>query len=376
MDEATRIELPGMADMHVHLRQGPLMRPVIEAHLSAGARVVLAMPNTSPPVSRPTRACPGDGWSVPEYRDMVLAAGGDGFQHLVLPYYLTRDTTPGMVAAGAREGVRTVKSYPPHGTTNSDSGVPLGALVGGEVLRAMEAEGVTLCIHGERHGVSGEEWFGRHGNAEETFYREEMPRLRDAHPGLRVVCEHITTAVAAAFVAESGDGFGATVTPMHLLYPVGFMLQGWFAHLKCMPLLKFDADVAALRASVTAPGNRRFFAGTDSAPHPKLAKATDCGCASGCFTANVAPQLYAEAFEAAGVDLGSEAGVASLRAFLCENGPDHHGVPRPEGRLVLRRSPQEVRPIPTEAGELVPLPAGLVPDREGRSATIPWCVEA
>lgn len=51
----------------------------------------------------------------------------------------------------------------------------------------------------------------------------------------------------------------------------------------------------ALVAAVTS-GSKRFFLGTDSAPHERQTKEASCGCA-GIFSAPIALPLYAEAFE-------------------------------------------------------------------------------
>ena len=372
------VRLDGYADMHVHLRQGPVTPDLVAAHLSSRCDVILAMPNTSPPLSRVLAAEETDAaWSVEGYRRRLMESGAGSFRSLTVPLYLTPETTPATIEAGARAGLLTcAKYYPPHGTTGSAHGLPMRDLIRGDVLGAMADHGVRLLVHGERHAVEGEAWFGRRSNAEEAFYREEMILLRHKYPSLRIVCEHITTRVAAEFVAGAGPGVAATVTPMHLLYVIGDLVKGWLAHLKCMPIVKFEEDVEALRAAVTRPGQTAFFAGTDSAPHPQAAKHTDCNCASGCFTATVAPQLYAMAFEAAGVDLGSEAGLAAFRAFLCENGPDFHGVPRPEGSLRLVRVPSRIEPYQTAAGSIMPLPVGLVPDGPDRHAYLPWSIAA
>lgn len=122
-----------------------------------------------------------------------------------------------------------------------------------------------------------------------------MPLLRDKFPNLKMVCEHITTKTAVDFVAGAGDKTGATITPQHLTYTVADLVQGLKYHLYCLPLVKFDEDRAALRAAVLTPSNKRIFAGTDSAPH--TTKTTECGCAAGCFTGAIAPQLYAENFD-------------------------------------------------------------------------------
>ncbi|GFH32683.1 amidohydro-rel domain-containing protein, partial [Haematococcus lacustris] len=71
---------------------------------------------------------------------------------------------------------------------------------------------------------------------------------------------------AAEFVASAPATVAATVTPQHMLL------------------------------NRNALGSPKFFLGTDSAPHPKHAKESACGCA-GMFTAPIALALYAQAFE-------------------------------------------------------------------------------
>ena len=262
------------------------------------------------------------------YTAGLVAAGADAFEQLIVPLYITRAATAEMIEEGASAGLlRACKYYPPHGTTNAEHGMPMAELIGGEVLGAMEECGVVLCIHGEQHALAGEDYLAADRNAESLFYREFMPRLRDAHPRLKIVCEHITTAEAAEFV-RSGDAaqIGATVTPQHLIYTVGHLIQGLKFHLYCLPVVKFDRDRDALLGAVSATGQSQFFAGTDSAPH--TAKATECGCAAGCFTGGCASQLYAMAFERAGVDLSTGEGSSVFEAFLCTNGPAFMASPR------------------------------------------------
>ena len=52
---------------------------------------------------------------------------------------------------------------------------------------------------------------------------------------------------------------------------------------------------AAIVAAVTS-GSKRFFLGTDSAPHERRRKECPCGCA-GIYNAPVALSLYAKVFE-------------------------------------------------------------------------------
>src|SRR5690606_2886276 len=98
-------------------------------------------------------------------------------------------------------------------------------------------------------------------------------------PELRVVFEHITTRQAAQFVAEAGDNVGATVTPQHLLMNRNALFQGGIRpHHYCLPVLKREEHRRALIAAVTS-GSRKFFLGTDSAPHAQHTKEAPCGCA-------------------------------------------------------------------------------------------------
>ena len=231
----------------------------------------------------------------------------------------------------------------------------------------MEEAGIVLNIHGEEHGLGPDRYFGRGENAEEIFYREHLPRAVEAFQGLRIVGEHVTTKVAVEFIKAGPGTLAATVTPQHLLYTVGHLLQGLKYHLYCLPLLKFEEDRQALLSAVTAPGNRKFFAGTDSAPH--VAKTTECGCAAGGYTGGIAPQLYAQAFEGAGVDLGAEAGLAAFRAFLCEKGPAFYGLAVPDETFILEKCEMEVKIGPSGA---VPLPLGLSAGNAG--AVLPWSI--
>ena len=121
----------------------------------------------------------------------------------------------------------------------------------------------------------------------------------------------------------------------------------------CLPVVKFDADRAALQKAVSEEGQTQFFAGTDSAPHST--KVTECGCAAGCFTGGCAPQLYAMGFEAGGNALNPTA----FEAFLCTNGPNFYGFEVSEQRFQMERVANEVSTLKTPEGEVTPLPMGV-----------------
>ena len=97
-------------------------------------------------------------------------------------------------------------------------------------------------------------------------------------------------------------------------------------------------------------GNKKFFLGTDSAPHAQTA----CGCA-GIYTAHAAIELYAEAFEQAGA-------LDKLEAFASFYGADFYKLTRNTESITLRREAWQVpetialgehRLVPLRAGEMV-----------------------
>jgi dihydroorotase len=119
----------------------------------------------------------------------------------------------------------------------------------------------------------------------------------------------------------------ATITAHHLLYNRNAIFQGGVRpHWYCLPVLKRETHREALVAAAIS-GNPKFFLGTDSAPHAKMAKEAACGCA-GCYTAYAAIELYAEAFEQAGA-------LDRLEAFASFHGPDWYGLPRNSGSVTL-----------------------------------------
>lgn len=353
-----QFNLPRWYDLHVHLRQDRLLAPIIKDHLAAHCTGVLAMPNTKPPVAKVLTSDNLPYWSIESYQQMIQQAGGSAFKTVIVPLYLTKDTTPDMIEQGITSGLlKACKYYPPHGTTNAEHGRSLSHFIENGVFSAMAEYNVALCIHGEAHHLKTEQYFAQHSNAETLFYQNEMPRLRERFPTLKIVCEHVSTQEAIKFVEQAGVNTAATITPQHLLFTVGDLLQGFKYHLYCLPLPKFEQDRAALRHAAIAENNTQFFAGTDSAPHTN--KSTACGCAAGCYTAAIGPQLYAQAFEAAGVDLSETAGQRCLQRFLCENGPQFYGLPIAEETMTLSKQPKALSTTHTAEGDIVPLPIGI-----------------
>ncbi|WP_328188274.1 dihydroorotase [Marinobacter sp. OP 3.4] len=325
-------------DWHLHVRDGDVLADVVPATAQRFARAII-MPNLAPPVTTAQQAL--------DYRDRILAARGEhtGFEPL-MTLYLTGTTTPDNIREAHRAGIPAAKLYPAGATTNSASGVRDIKEID-DVLATMAECGMLLLVHGE---VTHDhvDIFDR----EKAFIDQVLAPVMERHPMLRVVLEHITTGDAAEFVKQhDGDRLAATITPQHLMYNRNHLLVGGIRpHLYCLPVLKRNVHQQALRDAVVS-GDRRFFLGTDSAPHDLGKKETACGCA-GCYSAFAAIELYAEIFEDLGV-------LDQLEAFASFNGPDFYRLPRNSGTITLKREPWTVpERLPLADGAIVPLRAG------------------
>jgi dihydroorotase len=188
-------------DWHVHLRDGAVLQGVASFTARQFARAIV-MPNLSPPITTVAAAR--------AYRERIVAAAGPGFTPLMTAY-LTDGTDPEEIARGHVEAVFTAaKLYPAHATTGSAHGVTDVANIR-SVLERMERIGLPLLVHGEVTDAQVDIF-----DREAVFIERVLaPLVRDL-PGLKVVFEHITTAEAAAFVAEAGPNVAATITPQHL----------------------------------------------------------------------------------------------------------------------------------------------------------------
>jgi dihydroorotase len=333
-----RLTLLRPDDWHIHLRDGAALPHTVADAARQFARAII-MPNLVPPVRNAAEA--------QAYRQRILAARPDGnsFEPLMV-LYLTDGTQPDDIRAAKASGyVYAAKLYPAGATTNSASGVTRIDNIF-PVLETMAEVGLPLLVHGE---VTRSEIdiFDR----EKYFIDEQLSRVTERFPTLRVVFEHITTRDAVQFVEAADNNVGATITAHHLLYNRNHMLVGGIRpHFFCLPILKRNTHQEALLDAATS-GSPKFFLGTDSAPHAQHAKENACGCA-GCYTAYAAIELYAEAFE-------QRDALDRLEAFASHFGADFYGLPRNTDRITLVREPWNVPAnLPFGDHDLVPLRAG------------------
>ena len=335
------ISLPD--DWHLHLRDEQALNDTVPAAARQFGRGVV-MPNLRPPVVSVAQAR--------AYRQRILAAlpPGQPWEPLMTLYLTDNTSVAELREAKASGQILGVKYYPAGATTNSDSGVTSLTRVHPQ-LEVMEALGLPLLLHGEVTDPDVDIF-----DREAVFIERELAPLTTRFPGLRMVLEHVTTSEGAAFVAEAPPTVAATITPQHLLFDRNQLLAGGIRpHYYCLPVLKRDSHRRALIAAATG-GSGKFFLGTDSAPHPRAQKESDCGCA-GCFSHHAALELYALAFERAGA-------LDRLEGFASHYGADFYGLPRNTGTITLHRNAWRLPEELDLGGEpMVPLAAG---------ETLPW----
>lgn len=336
-DQPQTLTIARPDDMHLHVRDGAVLRDVVPHSAAQFARAIV-MPNLRPPVVRVEQAL--------AYRERIVAAVPEGLDfEPLMTLYLTDATPPDEMRRAREAGIVAMKLYPAGATTNSDAGVTDLRKVSA-VLEAAEREGIALLVHGEVTDPDIDIF-----DREAVFIERHLVGLRRDFPGLKIVLEHITTKEGAQYVASAGPRTAATITAHHLLYNRNALFVGGIRpHWYCLPILKGEEHRRALVAAATS-GNARFFLGTDSAPHASVLKEHASGCA-GCYTALNALELYAEAFEAAGA-------LHALEAFASFHGADFHGLPRNVGTVTLRRQPAVVPDsVPFGEADLKPLRAG------------------
>ena len=325
-------------DWHLHFRDGAAMRSVVPFTAKQFARAIV-MPNLSPPITTVEAGA--------AYRDRILAAVPEGVTFTpLMTAYLTDVSDGNELARGHAEGVFTAaKLYPAHATTGSAHGVTNITNIM-PALEHMARIGMPLLIHGEVTD-SHVDIFDR----EAVFIERTLSKLVRDLPELKIVFEHITTADAVAFVDACGPNVGATITPQHLHINRNAMFAGGIRpHAYCLPVAKREIHRLALRKAATS-GSRKYFLGTDSAPHDKSAKESACGCA-GIFNAPFALESYAAVFE-------EEGALDKFEAFASENGPRFYGLPLNEERIILERTDVVVPELLALEGlDVVPFHAG------------------
>lgn len=341
----TRLTIRRPDDWHVHFRDNDMLRTVAPCTARHFGRAIV-MPNIVPPVTTTALAA--------AYRQRILdaiheAMPGNRCFEPCMTLYLTESTTREEIVRAAASGfIKAVKLFPAGATTNSENGVrDMDKVM--PVFEQMIASGLPLSVHGEVADAEVDIF-----DREAVFIDRVLDPLRKRLPELRIILEHVTSAVAVDYVQSAGHNLAATITPHHLVLTRNAMLAGGFRpHYYCLPVAKRAEDRSAVRKAAVS-GDARFFFGSDSAPHPRQAKECAKG-SGGIFNAPTALSCLAGVFE-------QEGKLEHLESFVALNGPAFYNQPAATDRITLFRQEQPIEfphRIPTADGPVTVFDPGF-----------------
>jgi dihydroorotase len=279
----TEISIIRPDDWHLHLRDGEMLGAVLPSSARIYGRALI-MPNLVPPVTTAKLA--------ESYRKRIkeaLPAGSD-FKPLMTCYLTDSTSAKDIHTAYAVKAFHAAKLFPSGATTNSENGVTDIKKVY-PVLEAMQEIGMPLSVHGE---VTDPEVdiFDR----EAAFIEQVLDPVRRDFPELKIIFEHLTSKAGVDYVFEQDEYLAATITPHHLLLTRNDLFAGSMnPYMYCLPVAKTFEDREAIRKAAIS-GDKRFFLGTDSAPHPARMK-EKAGAAAGIFNAPTSIGYVTQVFE-------------------------------------------------------------------------------
>ena len=307
-------------DWHVHFRDNNILKAVVPETSRHFSRAIV-MPNLIPPILNGSQAI--------EYKSRIENAipKKDKFLPL-MTIYLTENINEKELKKAYKNGlVFAAKLYPAGATTNSESGVKdMSKII--PVLETMAEVGMPLLIHGE---VTDEkvDIFDR----EKKFIETKLDFICKKLPELKITLEHITTKEATQYIIEGNENLAASITPHHLAMNRNAIFSGGIKpHNYCLPILKRETHRQAL-IDVAVSGNKKFFLGTDSAPHLVGDKESSCGCA-GIFNSTYCISILAEIFD-------KKNSIEILESFVSINGAHHYGcqVNKEKIKLIKLKKP-------------------------------------
>jgi dihydroorotase len=324
-------------DMHLHLREGDILKYACKDTAKQFARAIV-MPNLQAPIISVDQA-------EKYYLDIKKNVGIYNFEPLMTLFFTDLLNSDEIKKVSDSEIVHGIKLYPSGVTTNSDNGIDSIEKCF-NIFELMQKHEVPLLIHGETNDKSVDIF-----DREKVFIDRHLSQIHSKFPDLRIVFEHISTKEAVDFVIGTNDKVGATITPQHILLDRNDLLSGGIKpHHYCLPILKRTEDrLAIIKAAVS--GSQKFFLGTDSAPHFRHQKESSCGCA-GIYSAVCAIELYASIFE-------SEDALDKLENFSSKFGADFYRLPYNQSKIKLIKKKVKI-PSKIDMGEneIVPLFAG------------------
>jgi len=314
------IEIIKPDDWHVHFRDKEFLNAVVP-ETSRHFNRALVMPNLIPPILT--------GQDALNYnQEISKSIPSNHIFNPLMTIYLTEKTNIDEIQNSYKDQtIFAAKLYPAGATTNSESGVKnINSIM--PILEKMQKIGMPLLIHGEVTDPSIDIF-----DREKVFINTILDPICKKLPELKITLEHITTEHAVEYIKNGNSNLGASITPHHLALNRNAIFNGGIKpHYYCLPIIKREKHRKAL-VDVAISGNKKFFLGTDSAPHTVSHKETACGCA-GIFNSTYCIPILAQIFD-------NEKAIDNLEKFMSINGSKHYNVNTNNQKIKLqkRKSP-------------------------------------
>jgi len=306
-------------DMHLHLREGKMLKNVIDYSVNQFAAAVI-MPNLIPPVDNKER--------LRGYKEEILNNSNNfaPLMNLFMREYSEDELLE------LKDEIFAIKLYPAGITTNSENGVKSIESIY-PVLEIMEVLKIPLSVHGETNGFVLDR---------EKEFALIYEKLAKDFPNLKIIMEHIST-VELVNLLDKYENLYATITLHHLLLTLDDVAGNALdPHFFCKPIIKTPKDKEALQKIVKS-GHKKVMFGSDSAPHSIKNKYKG---AAGIFSAPAILPALAEFFE------GDN---ETFQKFISNNARENFNLNIPKKEVVLEEKEYKV---PYIVGEVKPLFAG------------------
>jgi dihydroorotase len=306
-------------DMHLHLREGKILKDVLPYSANQFAAAVI-MPNLIPPVDNRQR--------LQEYKEEILSNSKDftPLMNLFMREYSEDELID------LAEDIFAIKLYPAGITTNSENGVKSIENIY-PVLEIMQELDIPLSVHGETNGFVLDR---------EREFASIYEKLARDFPKLKIIMEHVGTA-ELLHLLDKYENLYATVTLHHLLLTLDEVAGGMFnPHYFCKPIIKTPKDRFEIQKFVKS-GHKKVMFGSDSAPHPIKNKLKG---AAGVFSAPVILPALAEFFDG---------DVETFQKFISSNARENFNIDVPKKEITLV---EEEWVAPYMVGEIKPMFAG------------------
>ena len=289
-------------DWHTHLREGEMLRAVIDSTARTNSRCI-AMPNLKEPITSSVLGI--------KYINEIEKIIDPKQLKILLPCYLSHNLDLKDFEKSLLNNIFVgAKLYPQNATTNSEFGVEnLDKIF--PAIEILEKNNKPLLIHCEKSSKDIDIF-----DREKYFIDDELSKIIKNFSNLKIIFEHVSSKYGADFIQQNNNIAG-TITPHHMLLTKKDVFNDEInPHNYCMPIVKNEEDLISLR-KYACSGNKNFFLGTDSAPHQISDKEQSKEIKPGIFSAPCSIELYTQIFE-------EENSLDELEKFSSINGPNFY----------------------------------------------------